>query len=53
MKELICNIKEVSQFGFSHIIIIGRSYCVMLFIDYYGRVFDWDSMNDVVPWRLF
>ncbi|RHZ89756.1 hypothetical protein Glove_11g78 [Diversispora epigaea] len=42
-KELQCYIAEVKQFGFNHIIIIGKRYCGMLFMDCFGRVFDWDS----------
>jgi hypothetical protein len=51
MKELICNVQEVVRFGFTHIIFIGRRYCGMIFIDCYGRVFDWDSMNYIL-WFL-
>ncbi|KAF0392179.1 hypothetical protein F8M41_010576 [Gigaspora margarita] len=51
MKELQCYTKEIKQFGFNHIIIIGKRYCGMLFMDCFGRVFDWDSANDVL-WLL-
>ncbi|CAG8605173.1 19796_t:CDS:2, partial [Racocetra fulgida] len=51
MKELQCYITEIKQFGFNHIIIIGKRYCGMLFMDCFGRVFDWDSANDAL-WLL-
>ncbi|CAG8726156.1 10540_t:CDS:1, partial [Gigaspora rosea] len=51
MKELQCYIKEIKQFGFNHIIIIGKRYCGMLFMDCFGRMFDWDSANDIL-WLL-
>ncbi|CAG8847440.1 3662_t:CDS:2, partial [Gigaspora margarita] len=51
MKELQCYIKKIKQFGFNHIIIIGKRYCGMLFMDCFGRVFYWDSANDVL-WLL-
>ncbi|CAG8644733.1 504_t:CDS:2, partial [Paraglomus occultum] len=45
MKELQCYITEIKQFGFHHIIVIGKRYCGMLFMDCFRRVFDWDSAN--------
>lgn len=47
----ICYMRDVKQFGFDHIIIIGKRYCGLLFLDCFGRVFDWDSMSDVL-WPL-
>ncbi|CAH1767694.1 11418_t:CDS:2 [Entrophospora sp. SA101] len=50
-EDLTCYIKEIKRYGFDHIIIIGERYCGMLFLDCYGRVFDLDSMMNVL-WFL-
>nr|CAG8614810.1 1015_t:CDS:2 [Entrophospora candida] len=50
-EDLTCYIKEIKRYGFDHIIIIGERYCGMLFLDCYGRVFDLDSMTNVL-WFL-
>ena len=34
----------IKEFGFDHIIIIGEHENGLLFLDCYGRVFDWDYM---------
>ena len=39
LKELINYIASVAEFGFNHIIIIGKTYSGMVFLDCYGRVF--------------
>ncbi|RIB28925.1 hypothetical protein C2G38_2239238 [Gigaspora rosea] len=49
--ELQCYVMDVKQFGFNHIIIIGKRYCGMLFMDCFGRVFDWDSDGHAL-WSL-
>ncbi|CAG8805742.1 23968_t:CDS:2, partial [Dentiscutata erythropus] len=49
--ELQCYITDVKQFGFNHIIIIGKRYCGMLFMDCFGRMFDWDSDSHAL-WSL-
>ncbi|CAG8469798.1 11036_t:CDS:1 [Racocetra fulgida] len=50
-EDLICYIKEIKQYSFNHSIIIGECYCGMLFLDCYSRVFDLDSMMNVL-WFL-
>ncbi|RIA81162.1 hypothetical protein C1645_837434 [Glomus cerebriforme] len=45
------DIKSVKKFGFNHIIIIGERDYGMLFLDCYGRMFDWDSMS-LVLWPI-
>ncbi|CAG8592688.1 10786_t:CDS:2 [Paraglomus brasilianum] len=35
----------IKEFGFNHIIIIGERDYGMLFLDCYGRIFDWDHIN--------
>ncbi|CAG8574968.1 2944_t:CDS:2 [Paraglomus occultum] len=47
-KDLICYIEDVRRYGFDHVIIIGERLYGMLFMDCYGRVFDWDSMSDLL-----
>ena len=47
----ICYMEMVKQYGFDHIIIIGKCYAGILFLDCYGRVFEWESMCDVL-WSL-
>ena len=38
----------IQTFGFDHIIIIGEHENGLLFLDCYGRVFDWDYMTGVL-----
>ncbi|PKY48988.1 hypothetical protein RhiirA4_464766 [Rhizophagus irregularis] len=45
LENLIVYIKRVKEYGFNHIIIIGELYCGMLFLDCYGRLFEWDHMQ--------
>ncbi|CAB4401507.1 unnamed protein product [Rhizophagus irregularis] len=45
LENLIIYIKRVKEYGFNHIIIIGELYCVILFLDCYGRLFEWDHMQ--------
>ncbi|CAG8441049.1 17420_t:CDS:2 [Acaulospora morrowiae] len=42
---------QVKRYGFDHIIIIGKLYCGILFLDCYGRIFEWDPM-DLLLWPL-
>ncbi|CAG8514579.1 7961_t:CDS:2 [Paraglomus occultum] len=37
--------EQVKWYGFDHVIIIGKPYCGILFLDCYGRIFEWDSMD--------
>jgi len=48
---LICYMEIVKQYGFDHIILIGQRYAGILFLDCYGRVFEWESMCNVL-WSL-
>ena len=50
-EELIGYIEEVKEYGFDHIIIIGKLYYGMLFLDCFGRVFNLDGMTDAL-WFL-
>ncbi|GBB86570.1 hypothetical protein RclHR1_00130011 [Rhizophagus clarus] len=47
-EELIGFIEEIVNFGFDHIIIIGELNYGMLFLDCFGRVFDFDAMTCTV-----
>ncbi|RIA99381.1 hypothetical protein C1645_811635 [Glomus cerebriforme] len=38
----------VAEFGFNHIIVIGEMLYGLLFIDCYGRVFQWENMEQVL-----
>ena len=49
----------VAEFGFNHIIIIGELDYGMVFLDCYGRLFQWEDMcqrlwpresDDGLPW---
>ncbi|CAJ0754046.1 5374_t:CDS:2 [Entrophospora sp. SA101] len=42
-KELTYYMTNVAQFGFDHIIIIGEIENGMIFLDCYGRVFQWEE----------
>lgn len=45
----ICYMEFIKKYGFDHIIIIGELYAGLLFLDCYGRVFEWDdSMTGVL-----
>ncbi|RGB28048.1 hypothetical protein C1646_819389 [Rhizophagus diaphanus] len=48
----ICDMEFIKQYGFDHIIIIGERYDGLLFMDCYGRVFDWDNSMCGVLWPL-
>ncbi|CAG8616392.1 3827_t:CDS:2 [Ambispora gerdemannii] len=50
-KELIYHIRCVADFGFDHIIIIGETEYGMIFLDCYGRVFQWENMSQTL-WPL-
>jgi hypothetical protein len=39
---------NIALCGFSHIIVIGETYCGLLFLDCYGRIFQWDAMADAL-----
>ncbi|CAI2177503.1 2285_t:CDS:2 [Funneliformis geosporum] len=41
-------IMEIALCGFNHIIVIGKCYCNLLFLNCYECVFRWDSMTDVL-----
>ncbi|CAB5131585.1 unnamed protein product [Rhizophagus irregularis] len=43
-RELVSYIKQVAEFGFNHIIIIGELDYGMAFMDCFGRLFQWDDM---------
>ena len=42
---------EVQEFGFNHIILVGKRDYGIIFIDCYGRVFELDRMSDAL-WPL-
>ncbi|CAG8705608.1 12437_t:CDS:2, partial [Funneliformis caledonium] len=44
-------LKSIKEFGFNHIIIVGERDFKMLFIDCYGRIFEWDFINFLL-WPL-
>ncbi|GBC07465.1 hypothetical protein RclHR1_07490010 [Rhizophagus clarus] len=48
----ICYMKFIKQYGFDHIIIIGERYAGLLFLDCYGRVFEWDNSMCGILWPL-
>jgi hypothetical protein len=50
-KKLICHIRCVADFGFDHIIIIGKTNYGMIFLDCYGRVFLWENESQTL-WPL-
>ncbi|PKC06536.1 hypothetical protein RhiirA5_360162, partial [Rhizophagus irregularis] len=50
-EEFTSYIEEVNRYGFDHIIIIGKLYYRMLFLDCFGRVFNLDGMTDAL-WFL-
>ncbi|RGB42250.1 hypothetical protein C1646_810091 [Rhizophagus diaphanus] len=39
---------DIALCGFNHIIVIGETYCGLLFLDCYGRIFKWDAMTDAL-----
>ncbi|CAB4394532.1 unnamed protein product [Rhizophagus irregularis] len=39
---------NIALCSFNHIIVIGETYCGLLFLDCYGRIFQWDAMADVL-----
>ncbi|CAG8666218.1 15898_t:CDS:2, partial [Funneliformis caledonium] len=45
LEDLIIYMERVKRYGFNHIIIIGELYCGMLFLDCYGRLFEWNHME--------
>jgi hypothetical protein len=47
-EKLGCYYRCVAKFGFNHIIVIGGLSCGLLFIDCYGRVFQWEDMEQVL-----
>ncbi|RIA79226.1 hypothetical protein C1645_746045 [Glomus cerebriforme] len=50
-KELVYYINHVAEFGFNHIIIIGETDYGIIFLDCFGRVFQWDD-ESVKLWPL-
>ncbi|CAB4384459.1 unnamed protein product [Rhizophagus irregularis] len=51
-RELVSYIKQVAEFGFNHIIIIGELDYGMAFMDCFGRLFQWDDMLQML-WPLY
>lgn len=47
-EKLGCYYRCVAKFGFNYIIVIGGLSCGLLFIDCYGRVFQWEDMEQVL-----
>ncbi|CAG8462777.1 34741_t:CDS:1 [Racocetra persica] len=47
-KELELDIIWVAKFGFNHIIIIGEIDYRMIFLDYYGHIFLWDDIGQML-----
>uniref|UniRef100_U9TCX8 Uncharacterized protein n=1 Tax=Rhizophagus irregularis (strain DAOM 181602 / DAOM 197198 / MUCL 43194) TaxID=747089 RepID=U9TCX8_RHIID len=47
-EKLGCYYKCIAEFGFNHIIVIGEMLYGLLFIDCYGRVFQWEDMEQVL-----
>ncbi|RIA86493.1 hypothetical protein C1645_856067 [Glomus cerebriforme] len=43
--------ESIKEFGFNHIIIVGERDYGMLFLDCYGRMFEWDHIN-LLLWPL-
>ena len=41
-------LNEILEYGFTHIIIVGRLLCGTVFLDCYGRVFKLDMMSGVL-----
>ncbi|CAG8571788.1 4301_t:CDS:2, partial [Ambispora leptoticha] len=44
-KKLIYHIRCVADFDFDHIIIIGKTEYEIIFLDYYGHIFQWENMS--------
>ncbi|CAI2185449.1 9295_t:CDS:2 [Funneliformis geosporum] len=49
--DLTDDMESIQEFGFNHIIIVGERDYGMLFLDCYGRIFDWDHINFLL-WPL-
>lgn len=49
--DLTDDMEYIRKFGFNHIIIVGERDYGMLFLDCYGRMFDWDTINFLL-WPL-
>jgi hypothetical protein len=49
--ELTQYLEGIKEFGFNHIIIVGERDYGVFFLDCYGRMFDWDSINSLL-WPL-
>jgi hypothetical protein len=49
--DLTDDMECIKEFGFNHIIIVGERDYGMLFLDCYGRIFDWDHINFLL-WPL-
>ncbi|CAB4425129.1 unnamed protein product [Rhizophagus irregularis] len=47
-EKLGCYYKCIAEFGFNHIIVIGEMLYGLFFIDCYGRVFQWEDMEQVL-----
>ncbi|CAB5391566.1 unnamed protein product [Rhizophagus irregularis] len=44
-------LEDIKAYGFDHVILIGECYNGMLFLDCYGRLFEWGNMMAVL-WPL-
>ncbi|CAG8493418.1 6432_t:CDS:2, partial [Paraglomus brasilianum] len=49
--DLTDDMEGIKEFGFNHIIVVGERDYGMLFLDCYGRIFDWDHINFLL-WPL-
>ncbi|CAG8593022.1 3150_t:CDS:2, partial [Funneliformis caledonium] len=43
-----CYLKDIKAYGFDYIILIGDYYTGFLFLDCYGRVFEWKDLISVL-----
>ncbi|RGB43485.1 hypothetical protein C1646_661403 [Rhizophagus diaphanus] len=50
-KKLTCYMKQIAEFRFNHIIVIGEIDYGMVFMDCFGRVFHWEDMLQML-WPL-
>ncbi|RIA87076.1 hypothetical protein C1645_855031 [Glomus cerebriforme] len=51
LHDLTDDMESIKKFGFDHIIIVGERDYGILFLDCYGRMFDWDHIN-LLLWPL-
>src|SRR5947207_1003226 len=48
LDNYIEDLDVIRRYGFNHIIIVRERDYGLLFLDCFGRIFDWDSMNDLI-----